>query len=215
MKSMLAAIALLLPTAAQATTLYDNLYAHQDDFDVLDNVRTLADSFSTTSTPFVFKDLKLLLRYALVTPNSPGDNPPGVPAIGDIYLLADNATFPGAVIAHLGTFKDTDLPLSFSPIDFTFAPITLSPDTRYWIFATAERGTHAEWGYSLDISGTGVAGEFFYVGPGSVASNIHGPYQMRISDDVPEPATLLLWLAALPMVGWWAGQSCRMARRKG
>lgn len=213
MKALLAALTLLVP--AHATTLYDNLYAHQDDFDSIGELGPIADSFSTTSAPFVFQDLKLLLRYAANLPANTG-NPPGVPAADDVYLLADNAIFPGASIAHLGTFKDTGLPLNFSPIDFTFAPIVLNPNTRYWIEVTADPGSHAEWGYSLDISGPGVANEFWVNHNTPVAApNVNGPYQMRISDEIPEPATLFLWLAALPMFGWRYGQSVLMARRKG
>jgi hypothetical protein len=196
MKAMIMA-ALLMSGAAQATTLYDNLGAHQDDFDSIAEMAPIADSFSTSGTPFVFKDLKLLLRYGITLPGDDG-NPPGVPAINDVFLLADNATFPGAVLAHLGSFFDTDLPLTFQPIDFTFAPIVLNPDTRYWIETTAKIGSHAEWSFSLDISGPGVANEFWITRETPTAApNVLGPYQMRISDEIPEPITVLLLLGAL------------------
>jgi len=83
--------------------------------------------------------------------------------------------------------------------------LTLAPATRYWI-GLSSANTNAAWAWSVDISGPGVAGEF-YSERGNTFTNDSGPYLMQISGDVvtPLPAALPLFaggLGALGLLGW-------------
>jgi hypothetical protein len=163
--------------AASATVLYDNLSAPIDGEDSISALGPLADSFSTGGSVMLLTNLRVMVSG---DPASNGD-------IG-ISLLADNGTSPGASIAMLGSIAaaslGTDLLYDFSPA----SPITLAPNTRYWIELTTLNAS-ATWPFSFDVSGTGVGSEFFSNSTG-VASNFDGPYLMRVSATVPEPATV-------------------------
>jgi hypothetical protein len=167
----------LAGAAASATVLYDNLSAPIDGEDSISALGPLADSFSTGGSVMLLTNLRVMVSG---DPASNGD-------IG-ISLLADNGTSPGASIAMLGSIAaaslGTDLLYDFSPA----SPITLAPNTRYWIELTTLNAS-ATWPFSFDVSGTGVGSEFFSNSTG-VASNFDGPYLMRVSATVPEPATV-------------------------
>jgi hypothetical protein len=167
---------------ASATVLYDNLSAPIDgeDFissEVASSVAPLADSFSTGGSVMSLTDLKVRVSG---DPASNGD-------VG-ISLLADNSTSPGALIATLGSIAagslGTDLVYDFS----LGSPIALAPNTRYWIQLTTLNPS-ATWPFSSDVSGTGVASEFFF-SAGDTAPNFIGPYLMRVEATVPEPGTV-------------------------
>ena len=179
--------------AASATVLYDNLSAPIDGEDFISavgatfSVGPLADSFSTGGSAMSLTDLKVRVSG---DPASNGD-------VG-ISLLADNSASPGAFIATLGGIAAGSLG-SDLVYDFSLAsPIALAANTRYWIELTTTN-VSATWPFSLDLSGTGVASEFFF-SAGAPAPNFEGPYLMRVEATVPEPATVgLVGLAMLAL----------------
>jgi hypothetical protein len=183
--TILVGIAFSLSSSAQAGSLYNNLGAVSDGTDPLIFLGPLADSFSTGAAT-TLNDVKLLLGTSFIDTSS-----------SSVSLLSDNGTSPGSLIEHLGTISDSSLPMgSLAVVDFAnFTPVALAANTRYWIELSSTDFSSAVWSFSDDISGPGVAGEFF--------SNDHGvmpdtlsPFQMRVntisSSSVPEPSTLTL-----------------------
>jgi hypothetical protein len=55
----------------------------------------------------------------------------------------------------------------------------------------------AFWAWSFDVSGPGVANEFFSNNAGVFPNNQNGPYQMQVNTAIPEPSTLALGIAGL------------------
>ena len=77
------------------------------------------------------------------------------------------------------------------------SPIALAPSTRYWIQLSSTDESGSTWAWSTDVSGPGVAGEFFANSGGVFPNDPDGPYQMRVSGTasvVPEPSTASLAL---------------------
>jgi len=170
----------LVWTPASATVLYDNLSASIDGEDPIASFGPIADSFSTGGSAMSLTDLKVIVSGA---PTSTGDI--------SISLLADNGTSPGALIATLGSILAGSLGIDVV-YDFSLvSPIALAPDSRYWIELTTLNAS-ATWPFSFDLSGTGVASEFFF-SAGEVGPNFLGPYLMQVNAEaalVPEPATI-------------------------
>lgn len=181
---MAAVVTLVTIGSARADDLFNNLSAAPTGADpVGSDWGPLADSFSTGSSVFQFTSLKVILN--------------GAPATGSVtaYLLDDSATTPGSILETIGTFDEAELTggSSLFTLDTSYF---LSPGTRYWIELTSD-DNNANWQWSLDNSGTGVADEFVanYQGSGSwqVFTNLNGPYQMEIAGTpVPEPSSILL-----------------------
>ena len=200
MKKLKVAIILFVPlfclaSAVSAEVLYDNLSSNSYGVDPLTGWGPpLFNSFSTGVLGFNLIDVQLLLS------GSPS------PGSFSVDLYSDSSTSPGALLLNIGTLSDNELPLTLSVVDFPLSsPYALAANTRYWLVLdsvesldslvslASTKGSTAFWGWSLDLSAVGVAGE--YLGHGtSVFPNIDYPYQMRLSGTsaVPEPATMIL-----------------------
>ncbi len=183
---VLGAIAVGMTLGARADTVYDNLTATSSGKDPISSFGPLADSFTTGSSEFTLTTVILDLMDA--TPADGG-------AI-TVTLNSSSSNAPGAVLDTIGTILDTSLTPALA--DFTLTTsLGLSADTMYWIELTESGPDGAEWSWSLDTSGTGVAGEYFANSNG-VFPNTDGPYQMDLEgvEDVtastPEPSSLLL-----------------------
>ncbi len=185
---VLALAALLAGLTVQAATadviVYDNLGAANtppgggSDF-VSVGVGALADSFSVAGAGQL-TDVKVLLN------GSPVEG-----ASSTVQLFSDLGTSPGVLLTTVGTVDDSSLTSSPTVFDFPLGtPYPLSGG-RYWIQISTSTESGASWNWSKDISGTGVAGEFFANSYG-VHPNIGGPYQMQVSIASPEPAACLL-----------------------
>jgi hypothetical protein len=174
--------------SANSALLYDNLYSTTNAADyIATSWGPLADSFSTGAAGFSLADVQLLLEGNSSSSGSLS-----------VALYSDNSTSPGTQLYLIGTLADTSLTASLSVFNFPLAtPYSLAADTRYWIYVAGDPTTSALWGWSLDQSALGVAGEYLANtgGTGSlrVFPNSNGPYQMLLSGTtVPEPSTLLL-----------------------
>jgi hypothetical protein len=178
---------------ARANVLYDNLGASSSGSDSTSTSGPLADSFSTGGLSFLFSDLKLLLL---------GDNTSA--GFTSVRLLSDSSGNPGSLLDTLATIDDSALTSAASVFDISsFAPITLAPNTRYWIQLTAPAHgtTSSNWAVSSDTSGPGVAGEFFSNTNG-VFPNSEVPYQMAVrgtpvTTAVPVPMSITLFGTSL------------------
>jgi hypothetical protein len=187
---IVAMLVLVGVSQGRADVLYDNLAGTPGGQDPIGSGwGPLADSFSTGASAFDFTSLTVSLD--------------GYASTGTItvYLLADSSTSPGPVLETIGEISEssiTDTPTEYA-LNTSF---TLNADTRYWIELTSPDNA-ASWIWSSDISGPGVASEFFAnfekLGAFQVGSNVDGPYQMEVSGSlaaVPEPRTISLLLAA-------------------
>lgn len=80
----------------------------------------------------------------------------------NLAVLADFSGSPGDPISDTavsGVKLDSDLSTSLEVLTF-FPRLLLSPNTRYWFGMSGSPSSSANWSYSSDISGIGVAGEF-------------------------------------------------------
>jgi hypothetical protein len=173
--------------AAHATTLYNNLPATSNGSSIVINVGPLADSFSTGGSSVVLNSVTLDLLAG--TPSDGGSL--------TVTLKSDNGTSPGSTLETIGTLQDSALTTSLADYSLT-TDFALSASTRYWIeLSSANPASSAAWSWSNDISGPGVAGEYYMIA-GGIHSNTGGPYQMDVEasggspSPVPEPSTLLL-----------------------
>ena len=138
-------------------------------------------------------------------------------------LLADNGTAPGNQIAVLGTISDTNLSSSPASLDLAslVGPlnVSLSASTRYWIELTPANGgsTNAAWDYSTDLSGVGVASEYFFDGStATVYSDTSSgqAFQMSVTlSPVPETASMLSMCMGLGGMAWLATGRSKTAGR--
>ena len=169
-----------LSCAAGATVVYDNLNATSNGTDAIFGFGPLADSFSTGAGGLTLGTVGLKLEDVSAPTGS-----------FTIELLADNNINPGNPIYTIATVQDSSLTNSLQNYFFNLVqPQVLSANTRYWIELSSSNNSAANWSYSVDTSGIGVSGEYFY-NQNCIpnCTNDNGPYQMQLSD-VPEPATL-------------------------
>ena len=170
-----------LSCTAGATVIFDNLSASSSGTDTIFGFGPLADSFSTGASSFTLANIGLKLEDV------------GAPTGSfTIQLMADNNISPGSPIYTIATVQDSSLTNSLQDYYFLLTqPQVLDPNTRYWIELSSTDNSTANWSYSVDTSGPGVANEYFFnQSCNPHCSNDNGPYQMQISE-VPEPATLL------------------------
>jgi hypothetical protein len=167
---------LLVSASAGATTLYDNLGATPDGADpVVRPSGPLYDSFSSAATPQSLTSLQLELF-------GPGSS--GTLTVG---LYSDTSKSPGSLITTLGTIDDSTITSGYNlyTVSLLSTP-TLAANTRYWI-GLSDSGTGSEaWSWSLDTTGTGVAGEYFANQDGVFPSS-EGAYMMGIFSGPPAP----------------------------
>ena len=179
---------LFLAGAANAAVIYDNLGSAKQLVRIpISSFGPLYDSFSTGGSGFSLAGVQLLLNASQVTGSI------------SVALYQDNATSPGASLAAIGVLNDSALTSTLSVYGFTLStPYALAANTRYWLGVSSGDGSSANWGWSLDQSATGVAGEYFANSNG-VFSSVNGPYQMALSDiaQVPVPGALLLFAPGL------------------
>jgi hypothetical protein len=188
----LAGAALAL-NSANADVLYNNLAASSDGNDPAATVGPLYDSFSTGSSPF-----NLSAIFYLVS----GDPSDG--GTFNVRLYSDNSGTPGGVILNFAGMNDFLLPGSAGEVSTSFVPYLLAADTRYWVSISSTDSI--VWYRSLDITGPGVAGEFF-ANTNGVFPNSDGPYQMAIGGSVaitPLPSTWTMLIAGFLSLGFFA-----------
>lgn len=187
----------MLASALHGNAIYDNTGAATDGADCVDfttcgtgpDSEQLYDSFTSGGTPEQLVELNLILS---------GD--PTSSGVVQAGLYSDNSTEPGALIADLGSLSDSVLSDQVAEYDVTLAVTpSLAANTRYWIGLSGT--TTAEWAWSLDTSGPGVAGEF-YENPSGTFPSSDGAYQMSvIVTETPEPASILLIAAGAGLLG--------------
>jgi hypothetical protein len=188
-----------VPDLARAGVIFNNILAAPAAGDSVVPYGPLYASFSTDSTSATLSDVELFLLVG---------NPDSLGAI-DIGLYSDDDTSPGTEIALLGTLDDSSLTTSPEIYDISLASVPpedliLSPNSRYWIGLSNdpddEAQTSAGWAWSSDISGQGVASEYYaLVYPSTLTVNpntFEGGYQMLIATS-PEPGTVVQVLSGL------------------
>ena len=185
----------VLLIGASAATLYDNLSAPSNGVTPPSafGLDPIYDLFSNgNSSNFFLRNINLLLS--------------GNPTDGgsfNVSLYRDSGATPGGVVVNFGNISDSILSTSLNVVSIPFAPYPLLPNMRYWVGISSAYSV--SWSWSLDISGLGVAGEYFSA-TGNVFPNIDGPWQMSVTDNTtPLPAALPLFatgLGALGLLGW-------------
>jgi len=130
--------------------------------------------------------------------------PPG-PGTLTVGLYADDSTSPGALVAPLGTFDDTQLLSGYHDYTVTLTSLpALTPNTRYWIGLSDTGG--AGWAFSTDTPGPGVGTEYAAISVGFFVNSTDGALQMQVTETQAAPdggATAgLLGLACLGLVSF-------------
>jgi hypothetical protein len=173
---------LVVAASSEGQALYDNLKAVTSRFDSIQAVGPLYDSFSDGVMPDTVTGVWLNLI-----------NPAGSGGSFSVGIYADSGSIsPGALITSAPEL-DAFVSGTGTLLDVTFTtPVDVNPNTRYWIGLTPSPFSGIAWNASLDISGPGVAGEYYDVA-GGVFPNVTGPYQMQLIevDGIPEPAPWL------------------------
>ncbi len=184
--------------SANAIPIYDNLAATSNGSDPIGSFGPLYDSFTSASSVQAITGLSLALSGPSILPGVsvvPGASltPEVAPPSGTITvgLYSDSSTTPGALIATLATISDSTIGAGIN--DYTITLLTdpvLAASTRYWI-GLSDTGDSTGWSYSLDVSGTGVPGEYFANESGVFPNNSDAPYQMTVTvgSAVPDGGT--------------------------
>lgn len=173
--SILAAFTFAVPVHADVFT-FDNLNATTVDADSLATFGPIAASFSTANYGTTLTEVSLKLSATADTGSL------------TVQLLSDASTSPGSVLSTIGTLSDSLLSSTLLNYTFTLAaPFNLAANTRYWIELTSI-GSSANWAWSQDIAGPGVAGEYISNTNGIFANSTEAPYQMQVLTAAPEPS---------------------------
>jgi len=188
--------------SAKAIPIYNNLAATSDGTVSVGSSGPLYDSFTSASSVQAITGLELALSgpAEIVGPElvGPSVSVPGGTGGGTITvgLYSDSSTVPGTLIATLATISDASIN------DYTLSLLTdpvLAASTRYWI-GLSDTGTSTAWSLSLDLSGTGVSGEYF-ANQNGVFPNSDGPYQMTLSTSPVPDAGSTAYLFGLGVAG--------------
>jgi hypothetical protein len=177
-------------SSTKAIPIYDNLGAASGGADPVAPYGPLYDSFTSSGSIQAITGLQLALY---------GPGGAGTITVG---LFSDSSTAPGALIATLGTIDDATISAGIN--DYTLSLVSdplLAASTRYWI-GLSDTGQSTSWAWSLDVSGTGVSGEYFANQNRVWPNNTYGPYQMTLSiGSVPEAGSTTAYLFGLGVAG--------------
>lgn len=198
----IAVLAALTSMAMRGDVVYNNTSAIPDGADSVSIYGPLYDSFTPTSSGDL-SGLSLALTDAVGIVAIPElkEAPQAADDVA-VGLYSDDSIAPGNLIATLGTVDSNSVTDAFAiyTVNLLSNP-TLTQGVRYWIGLSAT-DTPVNWAWSFDLSGPGVAGEYFSNNINGVASNLNGPYEMLLTT-APEPASILLiggGLAAIALV---------------
>jgi hypothetical protein len=193
---LLASSFIVVSAHAQNTILFNSLGGRPGGSDLIFGAGPIAESFSTTSGSLDLVDV-------IVNLTDGGSVGSGTTTIS---LFSNNPSpggpFPGTLLATIGSVSDSQLSSSFQGFNISLAsPYALAPNTRYWIELSSTSSSTAQWAYTFNGSGVGVASEFFNNSSGT-SPTLSGPYSMEaLAAPVPEPSTLaILGLSALVLV---------------
>jgi hypothetical protein len=180
-------------TTATYTSLYDNSALAKssgvDSINPVNGVGPIADSFFSSKAQQL-TDVNLDLSRANL----------GSTGSLTVSLFSDSASNPGSFLANLGTISDSQLDNTLKMVDLSgFGTIYLAANDRYWIQVAASSGSSANWSWSTDTSGPGVAGER-YSNKLGVYPNSGGPYQMQVS-------AMDIQAVPIPAAGWMFGST--------
>jgi hypothetical protein len=166
--------------ANAAAVNFNNIGGVTAGTDPVATVGPLADSFSTAEYGTTLNEVSV--RLLAGTPSDGGSI--------RVQLLANSSNNPGAMLTTIGTLSDSSLSSSLANYTLTLAtPYSLAANTRYWI-ELVSAGSSAEWAWSYDQSGPGVANQYLSNTFGTFANSGSAPYQMQVVTAAPEPAGL-------------------------
>ena len=196
---------LALSPASADTILYDNSSAYVGaGMNACHSTNGLceAESFTTANGVTSITDLMLSLDHVSTS---------GVVDLA--YLYSDNSGEPGSM---LGVFAnaatDSALPSFLAMYDFGATSAAVVPNTKYWIALSQTNcggcsGNEISWGYTNQMTGTGVSGQADAAYVSSTWSPIY-PQSLEVmtvqggASSAPEPASaLMLAGGALLLVG--------------
>jgi hypothetical protein len=236
-RSAITALCCALSFGATDSVLFDNVSAVLTSVDSIADDGPLYDSFSSGPNPLNLTDVRISLSGAVPASNvtssgslarqkgiswrghphrssgsAGASREPRPNAAGGsitVALYGDSSGSPGTLLTTIGTLNDTSLTTGPTTFDFPLgAPFLLAANTKYWIGLSTANGSTAFWNWSLDVSGVGVSGQFFF-NNGGLSPNTDGPYQMRVTaaaipsgpPPVPAPSSLLLTLSGILAAG--------------
>lgn len=165
-------------TANADVVTFSNLNAATVDADSIAAYGPIADSFSTAEYGTTLNQVSLLLN--------------GAPDSGSVTvrLLSSSFLSPGSVLTTIGTVNDSSLSSTLTSYTLPLAsPFQLGANTRYWIQLTSNNSS-ANWAWSANVSGPGVAGEYLSNANGVFENASEAPCQMQVITSAPEPSNL-------------------------
>ncbi|MDO9005466.1 MAG: choice-of-anchor R domain-containing protein [Aquabacterium sp.] len=186
--SALCALVWAAPFAAQATTLSDNTTQITADTVAADATNWLAASFSTDTT----YSAATLQAVVLALADS------GATTLA-LYSSDASSLVPDSLLANFNLVSTSATASTFSLSD-----IDLQGNATYWlVLSNASGSTNWSWTEASDGTGSGFTGTWANSddagGVWFTNSNLY-PLQAGVTvvSAVPEPASMLLWLGAMP-----------------